>query len=257
MKRSIIALVIFCHEKYNKNIKITLIISFKKDILWQKNCIGEIKMYTCSSCKKHSCRTGSIEDAPKNCPCKETVVLEEIKEQYKDPEIFKLAYNSALVESEGYCRKTRLEEIIDFAKKCEFHKLGVAFCLGLSNEAEIFCSILRSHGFEVSSVICKNGSIPKEFLNIKDSQKNRPGTYEPMCNPIGQATFLNQSESQFNILLGLCVGHDSLFIKYSNAPVTVFAVKDRVLAHNPLGAVYLAQGYYKNKLAPAIPKENA
>lgn len=205
-------------------------------------------MYTCASCKKHSCKAGEPEDAPQNCPCRETDELEKIKTCYQDPENRKLAYQSALVESEGYCKKTRLEEIIDFADKCGFHKLGVAFCIGLSREAEIFCSILRENGFEVSSVICKNGSIPKEFLGLQDAQKVRPGTYEPMCNPIGQAAFLNKSRTELNILLGLCVGHDSLFIKYSEAPVTVFAVKDRVLAHNPLGAVYLADSYYKNKL---------
>lgn len=207
-------------------------------------------MYTCASCKKHSCEEGTLEDAPKNCPCRETETLEKIKEQYQDPEIAALAYHSARVEAEGYCKKTRLEEIIDFANRCGFHKLGVAFCIGLWREAEVFCSILRKHGFEVSSIACKNGSIPKEFLGIQDAQKVCPGTFEPMCNPIGQATFLNQSGTELNILLGLCVGHDSLFFKYSDAPVTVFAVKDRVLAHNPLGAVYLAQGYYKNKLEP-------
>jgi uncharacterized metal-binding protein len=47
-----------------------------------------------------------------------------------------------------------------------------------------------------------------------------------------------------NILLGLCVGDDTLFIKHSKAPVTVLAVKDRVLAHNPLGALYTARNMY-------------
>lgn len=205
-------------------------------------------MYTCASCKKHSCRTGNLEDAPQNCPCRETDELEKIKDQYRDPENLKIAYQSALVEAEGYCKKTRLEEIVDFAYKCGFHKLGVAFCIGLCKEAELFCSILRENGFEVSSVICKNGSVPKELIGIQDSQKNRPGTYEPMCNPVGQAVFLNREQTELNILLGLCVGHDSLFIKYSDAPVTVFAVKDRVLAHNPLGAIYLSDSYYKNRL---------
>ncbi|OCN02023.1 metal-binding protein [Clostridium sp. W14A] len=205
-------------------------------------------MDTCAFCQKHSCRTGDLENAPQNCPCRETNEIENIKKKYQDPEIAKLAYNSALVESEGYCKKTRLEEIIDFAQRCQFHRLGIAFCIGLSKEAQIFCSILKNHGFEVFSVICKNGSVPKEFLGIQDSQKNRPGTYEPMCNPIGQAVFLNKSKTELNIMLGLCVGHDSLFIKYSDAPITVFAVKDRILAHNPLGAIYLSDSYYKNKL---------
>ncbi len=115
-------------------------------------------------------------------------------------------------------------------------------------EAKIFASILRNHEFEVESLACKNGSVLKEFIGISNEEQVRPCTYEPMCNPIGQAKLLNQSGTQLNILLGLCVGHDSLFLKYSEAPVTVFAVKDRVLGHNPLAAIYMAEGYYKKKL---------
>ena len=70
----------------------------------------------------------------------------------------------------------------------------------------------------------------------------------PMCNPIAQAQLLNEEKTEFNIVLGLCVGHDTLFFKYSEAPVTVLAVKDRALAHNPLGALYLSDGYFKNKI---------
>ena len=58
----------------------------------------------------------------------------------------------------------------------------------------------------------------------------------------------NEQETEFNIAIGLCVGHDSLFYKYSNAPVTTLVAKDRVLAHNPCGAIYCADGYFKNKL---------
>jgi uncharacterized metal-binding protein len=179
-------------------------------------------------CSIHSCRTGELDKTPLCCPCNEEE-QDNIKELYLNSENKKLAYCSALTEAEGYCRKTRLEEIMDFAHKCNFKKLGLAFCIGLSKEANIFCKILINNGFEVDSIICKNGSILKEFLGIKEEEKVRPGTYEPMCNPIGQAVFLNKSQTELNIILGLCVGHDSLFIKYSNAPVTVFAVKDRVL----------------------------
>jgi len=205
-------------------------------------------MYTCAMCSERYCKKENAERLPLNCPGNEKDEIKKIKELYLDEENSRLSYNAALVEAEGYCRKTRLEEIIDFANKCGFNKLGLAFCVGLSNEAKILSSILKNNGFEVNSVICKNSGIPKEFIKIKDSQKIRPGTYEPMCNPIGQALFLNNVKTELNIILGLCVGHDSLFIKYSDAPVTVFAVKDRVLAHNPMGALYLAESYYKNKL---------
>ena len=58
-----------------------------------------------------------------------------------------------------------------------------------------------------------------------------------MCNPIYQAKLLNHEKTDFNILLGLCVGHDSLFFKFAEAPTTVLAVKDRVTGHNPLAAI--------------------
>ena len=203
--------------------------------------------YYCAACGVRSCKTGELEKAPVNCPCGDDE-MERIKELYLEEENYKLAYHSALVESEGYCNQTRLEEIMDFADRCEFKKLGVAFCVGLSKEADTLCRILKANQFEVESVACKNGGIPKEFLKISQEQKLHPNTFEAMCNPIGQAKLLNKAQTDLNIILGLCVGHDSLFIKHADAPVTVFAVKDRVLAHNPLGAVYLCDGYYKNKL---------
>lgn len=206
-------------------------------------------MYTCDSCQKHSCRTGNLEDAPTNCPCRELEKIEKIKELYLEEDNMRLAHNSALVEAEGYCQLTRIQEIILFAKKCNFTKLGLAFCTGLANEAQIFANILRYHGFQVESLICKNGSISKEFINIKNGEQVRPQCkFEPMCNPIGQAKLLNERKTDLNILLGLCVGHDSLFIKYSEAPVTVFAVKDRVLGHNPLATIYTSNSYYNKKL---------
>lgn len=209
-------------------------------------------MYTCGVCTVHACRTGEKEKMPKNCPCleKDQDVIDKSRELYKDEENKKLAHKAALIESWGYCQKTRLEETIEFAKRCGYKNLGVAFCVGLHKEMRLLHNILTAHGFIVNSVMCKSGSIPKEELNIENDQKVRPGTYEPMCNPIGQALYLNKAKTDFNILLGLCVGHDSLIIKHLETPVTVLAAKDRVLGHNPLAALYLSEGYYNKKLFP-------
>ncbi len=65
-----------------------------------------------------------------------------------------------------------------------------------------------------------------------------------MCNPIYQAKIVNDQKVDFNILMGLCVGHDSLVLKYIDAPVTILAVKDRLMGHNPLAAVYNLDSYY-------------
>ena len=205
-------------------------------------------MSTCSLCGVRACYSGDS-NLPANCPSGD-IGKDALKETYTKQENQSIAQAAALVESEGYCRLTRVEETIAFAKKCGYNKLGLAFCVGLRKEAQVLTKILESNGFEVSSVICKVGSFPKEFLGLSDQQKVRPGNFEAMCNPIAQAELLNKGQTELNVILGLCVGHDTLFIKHSEAPVTVMAVKDRVLGHNPLAALYLADGYYKSKLNP-------
>jgi len=67
---------------------------------------------------------------------------------------------------------------------------------------------------------------------------------------------LNDADTDFNVVLGLCVGHDSLFFKYSKAPVTVLVAKDRVLGHNPVAALYTTSSYYARLMRPGIdPKK--
>lgn len=121
------------------------------------------------------------------------------------------------MESEGYCRWTRVEEIVALAKKLGFRKLGIATCISFVDLAHTLSAILESHGFEVASVACKNGGVPKEALGLRDAEKIRPGTHESMCNPISQAELLNRAGCELNIVLGLCVGHDSLFFRHSLA----------------------------------------
>ena len=65
-----------------------------------------------------------------------------------------------------------------------------------------------------------------------------------MCNPIAQAKLLNEQQTEFNIEIGLCVGHDTLFLRHSKVPTTVMIVKDRVLQHNPVAALYGVQSMY-------------
>ena len=127
-----------------------------------------------------------------------------------------------------------------------YKKLGIAFCLGLAGEAAALSSIFENAGFEVISVCCKVGGVPKEDIGLDPTQKiEDPDNYESMCNPIAQAEIMNEEKPDLVIVVGLCVGHDTLFLQYCNRPVTVLVAKDRVLAHNPLGALYTSATYYK------------
>ena len=126
-----------------------------------------------------------------------------------------------------------------------YQRLGLAFCIGLQHEARILANILKEQGFGLASVVCSVGRTPKEFLDIKEEQKVSPGEFEAMCSPIAQAMVLNAAQTDFNIIFGLCVGHDSLVMRYSDALCTVLVAKDRVTGHNPLAAINLYRSYYK------------
>jgi uncharacterized metal-binding protein len=202
------------------------------------------------------CRTEKGK-APPFCPTQNKPdLIERCLHEYNMPDILEFAKQSSIQESDGYANrdigyervkplKPRIEEIIEFSQKMNYRRLGLAFCIGLRGEAKVVEKLLSDRNFIVISAICKVGRIPKEQIDIRDDQKISIGNFEAMCNPILQASILNEEETDFNILLGLCVGHDSLFFKYAKAPCTVLAVKDRVFGHNPLAAIYNIDSYYR------------
>ena len=213
----------------------------------------------CANCgvpdNERICRTEKGR-GPSFCPTlKKKEIVNRAMDALADPSIKEFARNASIQEAECFINrdqkpyvkqptKPRLEEIIEFARKMNYKKLGLVFCMGLRREARVTAKILASNGFEVISVGCKVGGVHKEQIGLKDSEKIKIGCEETMCNPIVQAAIVNDAGTDFNIALGLCVGHDSLFFKYAKSPTTVFAVKDRVLGHNPLAVVYTAESYY-------------
>ncbi len=154
-------------------------------------------------------------------------------------------------------RWTRVEDTVALAKMMGFKKIGIATCIGLLAETESLVTILRAQGFEPFSACCKAGSIDKMELGLEESNKVRPNTFEPACNPIAQAKIMNQKGMEMNIIMGLCVGHDMLFSKYSDAPVTTMVAKDRVTGHNPAAVLYGQSFYFKRlqKQQVEVPEE--
>lgn len=202
----------------------------------------------CTHCGVLACRDQpGRKKPPSTCPALDSAdLLDEVRRSYaRDPQIRELAVAAALTEAEGYCRDTRVEEIMAYARRIEAVHLGVACCVGTQREGRLAQDIFAANGFRVSSVICKVGSIPKEEVGISDAEKIRPGQFEALCNPVAQARLLAKAGTQLNVLIGLCVGHDSLFFRHSTAPVTVLMVKDRVTGHNPAAVLNTAHSYYR------------
>jgi len=127
-------------------------------------------------------------------------------------------------------------------------KVGIVSCVGTLREASAFAEILRDKGFEVKSASCKIGSYDKTELGIEEKDKIYPGKFEPYCNPVMQAIYMNEEDVDFVVAMGLCVGHDTLLFKYCEKPVTVLFTKDRVTGHNPVSVLYTSKSYYKNKI---------
>ncbi len=204
--------------------------------------------FSCSNCGVYNC-VNKDKAFPRSCLTTDEAyndLLAESLELYKnDPEISLVAKASAEVEGEYYGRLTRVEEIIVFAKKLGAKKIGIASCMGLIQECKIFVKALEANGLVPYSVICKVGATDKTVAGLPESVKIRPGCHESLCNPVMQAKILNQQQTDLNVVIGLCAGHDSLFIKYSDALVTTLITKDRVLAHNPAAALYASGSYYK------------
>ena len=199
--------------------------------------------FTCADCLTKACYHHEMDKLPEKCPTRRCPENENLK-FYTDEEM-EIARAAARVEADGYGKLTRLEEIMAFSYRMGYRKLGVAFCVGFKNEAKILVNILRENGFEVEAIMCKCGSVSKEVLGIDKAHQVRTVDYEPMCNPAGQGEHLNAARTELNIILGLCVGHDTIFIKHSKAPVTAFVCKDRVLAHNPVGVLYQSDEYLR------------
>ena len=211
--------------------------------------MSEDKVLSCIDCGVVHCDKGKGE-FPAFCPTTQAVTEEdiaEVKALYQEEENQRSMQAAAGVEYDGYCNLTRVQEIMEYAKRIGAKKIGIATCVGLIRESRMLAKIFRYHGFEVYGVGCKVGCIPKHEIGL-------PREHEMLgvhtCNPIMQAKLLNEAGTDLNVVVGLCVGHDSLFYKYSNALVTTAVTKDRVLGHNPVAALYSAEYYYKNKLFP-------
>lgn len=220
-------------------------------------------------CGVTNCWSGDPATAPPkpgNCPSEShgEIVTSSFDRYRAGDEDARMAFVAAKVEGLCYAkdasgavnaRWTRVEDTIAFAVMMGYKKIGIATCIGLLDETERLSAILRAQGLDPQSVCCKAGSIDKLELGLSEEDKVRPNTFEPACNPIAQAEVCNRLKTDMNIIVGLCVGHDMLFSKHSQAPVTTLVVKDRVTGHNPIAVLYGQNFYYKRLQKQRVIRE--
>ena len=150
----------------------------------------------CDKCTEKPCGSGMA------CTACDAAAL------YADETDRRMMRAASEVEAEYYGEANRIQEIIIFSQKMGYKKLGIAFCAAFSEEAAKLGAILDKY-FEIATVNCKVCGVPKSEMGAMES--DRIGNIS--CNPIEQAAVLNDAKTDLNILMGLCVGHDALFIK--------------------------------------------
>jgi uncharacterized metal-binding protein len=190
----------------------------------------------CGSCTKKECRNGYPEGIPAWCAATQfRDVIERTKTQYSGPDNLDIYQAAGKVVQSGYGKWPRIQEAIEFARELKLSKIGLASCVSLINELGLVAQLFSGAGFDVVSSACQIGRVsPSDRGVIIDTTDHRG----LMCNPIAQAEICNSAGTQLNFILGLCLGHDILFMRQSKAPVSVLIVKDRVTGHNPAAALY-------------------
>ncbi len=202
----------------------------------------------CVKCSVLRCSAGEKSSKlPTSCPTEKYADLAgEVAEKYRLPENQAINMGwfgvlSKVLNPEKQKEKwswTRLDEIMEYARVRKMTRLGIATCYGLMSESRTLSDILEHNGFEVVSVSCLCGEINPQDIGM-------PGNIA--CNPILQAEVLNHEKTELNIMVGLCIGHDILFLRHCKAETTPLVVKDRSLGHNPVAALYQSQGFFKDR----------
>lgn len=189
----------------------------------------------CNVCAKLECRHDYPEGIPPYClATRFQEIVERTKTEYSTPDAIDIYKASARVVTNGYQKWPRIQEAIEFAKELKLSKIGFASCVGLMRELGLVTELFIGAGFDTISVACQIGRVYPEARGVTELE----GFLGATCNPIAQAEIFNSEDTQLDFILGLCLGHDILFTRYSQAPVSTLIVKDRVTGHNPAAVLY-------------------
>lgn len=202
----------------------------------------------CAVCGVKACISEEDKVLPGFCPMADEEIYKSAFEVTTSEEYKEFFVTSSYIEHDGYRVWPRVKETMELIRRMKYERVGLAFCKMLTKEAKILDEIFRRNDINLISTMCKTGGVEKENVGIPDADKLRPGTFEPICNPVAQAMILNKEKTEFNIVMGLCVGHDSLFYKFSDALCTTLVVKDRVTGNNPAVILYCADGMFSNRI---------
>ena len=196
----------------------------------------ESKTIQCHQCRTNDCLNRYSNGVPDHCQSlKFKGVIEASKQKYLKAPFAEIHLATAKVLRKGGYDWCRVQQCIEFAKEFGVTKVGLAVCIGLIREGREFARFLSRAGFQVVSVACMVGAVEAQETGVPEEWSSTSGI---SCNPIAQAEILNEQKTELNFIYGLCVGHDTIFIMHSKAPVTYVVAKDAVTGNNPSAVLF-------------------
>jgi uncharacterized metal-binding protein len=192
----------------------------------------------CLACREHNCLRGELCETAKHATFAPG----------GDSETHRMLEAALDISGEKERTLCRLSELIYFFLEMRYRRIGLAYCVDLVGPAATLARALRRF-FHVYPVCCKIGGTVVPDLLSNPHEKGRLATPLVACNPRGQAELLNRIGTDANVVVGLCMGTDCIFSRFSDAPATTLFVKDKALANSPIGAVY--SDYYLQEASQA------
>ena len=182
---------------------------------------------SCCECTAYACMKGG--EFPEDCTAGLCAAdaRDQVLAQYLTGDVRPIMVAATLTARKGSKDKwPRLREVIDFAHQTGVRKIGIASCSTYIREIPVLAEILRDEGFEVVGAMCKMATIRRSDVGIPEDPIQHDSI---ICNPMMQAEALNNAQTDMNIVVGLCVGHDMLFSRRSDAYCTTLVVRDQSL----------------------------
>jgi len=194
--------------------------------------------FGCIHCATAASFKGDTARMPRTCPTRTHADVAGDATPYLSPERQALmrAADATPFTDDGRLR-TRVEELVAFARGRGMHRVGVAFCVALIREAQELGRRLVAEGLDAALVCCRVGAIDYDQIGLA---KAHPDKFAAICNPVAQAKLLNAAKVDLVAQVGLCIGHDIVLQQECDAPVTTVVVKDRALDHHPVSALRAA-----------------
>jgi len=191
--------------------------------------------FGCASCGSAASFTGNAARMPASCPTLTHAPLAQDASSYREPErAATMRAADATPFTEDGRKRNRVEELVHYARGRGYQRVGVAFCVSLTKEAQALGRMLEAGGLEAELVCCRVGAVDFSEIGLP---KKHPERFAAICNPSAQARLLNSRKVDLVAQVGLCVGHDLILQADCEAPVTTVVVKDRALDHDPVEAL--------------------